>query len=69
MVSFGNNNNERIISALAQAHLGLVKGKPMLKQYSSTAVQQAGTVCNKALKTNENLVQWTNRPTRNSKGV
>ena len=50
VVSFGNNNNKRIISTLAQAHLSLMKGKPMINSYSRQ-------VCNKALKTSVNLVQ------------
>ena len=57
----GKKNKERIMSAIAYAHLGLMKGKLMLKQYSRQE-------CNKALKTNGNLVQWTNGPTNNYNG-
>ena len=39
IVSFGNNNNERIIPTLAQAHLGFVK-----KQANSPAVWQTGVL-------------------------
>ena len=61
MVSFGNNNNKecfitlhphpcRITSALAERQVIMLK-------------RSSRWVCSKAVKTNENLLQWTNGPT------